>query len=178
MDETEQNQLELTGAASALKYLETREKRLREQLDRAEEKVSNLCDWRESPPPHLDGEDFNELIAKARGERKDTEDSYYKAQKALLDYDKSVSTARRDVSEKLSRAEAEKILITFSIVMRGGVEQLSSRQAQDSMECKSSEEMYQITNPLLRECFGNALDSAVASEQLPDWVRSAVLNAL
>ena len=178
MDDTEQNHLALTGAASALKYLETREKRLREQLDRAEEKVSDLCAWREAPPSHLDGADFDALIAKARGERKDTEDSYYKAQKALLDYDKSVSTARRDVSEKLSRAEAEKILTTFAIVMRGGVEQSIARISQDAMEVRSSEDVFKIVAPMMRESFFNALKSATEAEQIPEWIRAALEDAL
>ena len=117
-------------------------------------------------------------VTRARAEKKDAEDSLLKFSKIMLDYDKSVDTSRRDVSEKISKAEAEKIFKTFAIVMRGGVEQLASRQAQDAMECKSSEDMYRLLCPLLRECFFNALKSATEAEQLPDWVRLAMEDAL
>jgi hypothetical protein len=175
---SEQTELPITGAASALKYLENSVKQGQQRLDEANEVLNLALQLARDKPMELDGENFEQAVTRARAEKKDAEDSLLKFSKIMLDYDKSVDTSRRDVSEKISKAEAEKILTTFAIVMRGGVEQLSSRQAQDAMECKSSEEMYQITNPLLRECFGNALDSAVASEQLPDWVRAAVLNAL
>ena len=174
----EQTEPPITGAASALKYLENSVKQGQQRLDEANEVLKLALQLARDKPMELDGENFEQAVTRARAEKKDAEDSLLKFSKIMLDYDKNVDTSRRDVSEKISRSEAEKILTTFAIVMRGGVEQLSSRQAQDAMECKSSEEMYQITNPLLRECFGNALGSAVASEQLPDWVRDAVLNAL
>ena len=173
-----QPELELTGAASALKYLESREKRLREQLDHAEEKVAELCAWREAPPSHLDGADFDVLIAKARAERKDSEDSYYKAQKALLDYDKNVDTGRRDVSISITKSDAVKFASSFAIVMRGGVEQAAIRHAQEGIECQTREEMHMLVAPVLRKCLTSAIKSAVIESQMPDWFGAAISDAL
>lgn len=175
---SEQKELELSGAASALKYIEERERKLRDALDSAENHIAELLAIKDNPPPELDGEDFDVLIARAKAERKDAEDSYYKAQKALREYDKQVDTDRRDVSESITRNEAEKFFFSFAICMRGAVEQIATRQAQEAMECKSPEDMFKLVSPLLRECFSSALKSAADECQVPQWVKSAIENAL
>ena len=175
---SEQTELTLSGAASALKYLENSVKQGQQRLDEANEILKFALEAARDKPMELDGENFEQAVTRARAEKKDAEDSLLKFSKIMLDYDKSVDTSRRDVSEKISKAEAEKIFKTFAIVMRGGVEQLASRQAQDAMECKSSEDMYRLLAPLLRECFFNAMKSATEAEQLPDWVRLSMEDAL
>ena len=178
MDDTEQNQLALTGAASALKYLENSVKQGQQRLDEANEVLKLALLAARDKPMELDGENFEQAITRARAEKKDAEDSLLKFSKIMLDYDKSVDTSRRDVSEKISKAEAEKIFKTFAIVMRGGVEQSIARISQDAMEVRSSEDVFKIVAPMMRESFFNALKSATEAEQIPEWIRAALEDAL
>lgn len=173
-----QKELELSGAASALKYLETSVQRAQKRLDEAnsvlEQSLLNLA----NQPLDLDGSDFEVAVARARAEVKDAEDSLLRFSKVMLDYDKNVDTSRRDVSEQITRNEAEKIFFSFAICMRGGVEQIATRISQDSMELKCPEDTFKIIAPLMRECFFSALRSATDENQIPSWVRATIEGAL
>ena len=173
-----QKELELKGAAQALTYLERYSNRTQRRLDAANEALEEALLNLANQPLDLDGSDFEVAVARARAEVKDAEDSFIKFSKSMLDYDKNVDTARRDVSEQITRNEAEKFFFAFAICMRGAVEQLATRQAQDAMEVKSPEEMYKIISPLLRECFFSALRSAADESQVPAWVKTTIENAL
>lgn len=175
-----QPELELPGAPSALKFIADRELQLRAILKESEAKLAELCLMRDAPTPpsHLDGADFDVLIARAKAERKEAEDSYYKAQKALLDYDKNVDTGRRDVSISITKSDAVKFASSFAIVMRGGVEQAAIRHAQEGIECQTREEMHMLVAPVLRKCLASAIKSAVMEAQMPDWFGAAISDAL
>ena len=174
----EQKELELSGAASALKYLETSVTRAQKRLDEAHATLDQCLLNQRDKPDELDGEDYEISIARARAESNDAEMSLLRLSKSLLDFDKNVDTNRRDVSESITRNEAEKFFFAFAICIRGGVEQAATRQAQDAMECTSPEAMYKLTAPLLRECLSSALASAVKECQVPPWVRTTIENAL
>lgn len=173
-----QPELELTGAASALKYLEMSQKRAQERLDAAHEAFDYALKCQADKPIELDGTDFEVLVAHARVEVKDAESSLISFSKVLLSYDSNIDTSRRDVSISITKAEAEKFFFCFAVCMRGAVEQIATRQAQDAMECKSPEDMFKIVAPLLRDGFRSSLKSAVGEAQLPAWAASAIENAL
>jgi hypothetical protein len=174
----EQKELELSGAASALKYLETSVQRAQRRLDEANLVLEQSFLNQREKPDELDGSDYEILIARARAEVNDAESSLLRFSKVMLDYDKNVDTNRRDVSESITRNEAEKFFFAFAICIRGGVEQAATRQAQDAMEVKSPEDMYKLTAPLLRECLASALASAVKECQLPPWAAATIEGAL
>jgi hypothetical protein len=171
-------ELELTGAASALKYLETSVKRAQDRLDAAHEALDYAIKCQSDKPDEMDGTDFEVVVARSRAEVNDAETSLIRFSKTMLDYDKNVDTSRRDISVSITKADAEKFFFAFAICMRGSVEQIATRQAQDAMECKSSEDMFRIVVPLLRECFFSALKSATAEAQLPPWAAAAIEGAL
>lgn len=174
----EQKELELSGAASALKYLESSVQRAQRRLDEANLVLEQEFLNQREKPDELDGSDYEILIARARAEVNDAENSLLRFSKVMLDYDKNVDTNRRDVSESITRNEAEKFFFAFAICIRGGVEQAATRQAQESMECKSPEQMHKLTAPLLRECLASALASAVKECQIPPWAASTIEGAL
>ena len=169
---------ELTGAASSLKYLELYVRNAQKRLDEATVALEQALLNQASQPAELDGENFDKIVAKCRAERKDAEDSYLKFSRQQLDYDKSVDTSRRDASESITRADAERFFFAFAVCMRGATEQLIVRQCQDAMEVKSPEEMFKITAPLLRECYFSALKSATEETQMPKWVKETIEGAL
>jgi len=173
-----QKELELSGAASALKYLEGSVTRAQERLDAAHEAFDYALKCQRDKPDELDGEDFEVLLARARAEVNDAEGSLLRFSKTMLDYDKNVDTSRRDVSVSITKADAERFFFAFAICMRGSVEQIATRQAQDAMEVKSPEDMFRIVAPLLRECFRSSLKSATAEAQLPPWAATAIEGAL
>jgi len=174
----EQKELELSGAASALKYLETSVTRAQKRLDEAHANLDQCLLNQRNKPDELDGEDYEVSIARARAESNDAEMSLLRLSKSLLDFDKNVDTNRRDVSESITKDEATKFFFAFAICIRGGVEQAATRQAQDAMEVKSPEDMYKLTAPLLRECLASALASAVKECQVPPWVKTTIECAL
>lgn len=176
-----QNELELSGAASALKYLEMSVKRAQERLDEAHEALEFASECQRNPldiPKELDGIEPEVMVARARAEVNDAESSLIRFSKTMLDYDKNVDTSRRDVSVSITKAEAEKFFFAFAICMRGGVEQAATRAAQDSMEVKSPEDMHKLVAPLLRTCLASALDSAAKECQVPPWVVTTINGAL
>ena len=173
-----QKELELSGAASALKYLEMSVQRAQDRLDAAHEAFDYAIKCQRDKPDELDGEDFEIVVARARAEVNDAESSLLRFSKTMLDYDKNVDTSRRDVSVSITKAEAEKFFFAFAICIRGGVEQAATRAAQDSMECKSPEDMHKLVAPLLRECLASALASAVKECQVPPWVATTIEGAL
>ena len=173
-----QPELELTGAASALKYLETSVKRAQDRLDAAHAALDYAIKCQTDKPDEMDGTDFEIVVARARAEVNDAETSLIRFSKTMLDYDKNVDTSRRDVSVSITKADAEKFFFAFAICMRGAVEQIATRQAQDAMEVKSPEDMFKIVRPLLIECFRSSLKSAVGEAQLPAWAAEALEKAL
>jgi hypothetical protein len=172
----DQPELELPGAPSALKFIADRELQLRAILKESEAKLADLCLMKDAPPSHLDGADFDVMIAKARSERKDAEDSYYKAQKALREYEGIVDLSRRDASESITKADAEKLFSMFAIHMRGAKENSVSRFCQEAMEVKTSEEMYEKFVEIDHSCYESALKSAMQESHLPKWAVDAFLN--
>jgi len=175
---SEQTELTLTGAASALKYLEGSVARAQKRYDDANANLEQALLNQRDKPDELDGEDFEIAIARARAEVNDAELSLLRLSKTMLDYDKNVDTNRRDVSESITKADAERFFFSFAICMRGAVEQIATRQAQEAIECKSPEDMFKLVSPLLRECFSSALKSAADECQVPPWVKAAIENAL
>lgn len=175
---SEQNELALSGAPSTLKYLQNSVSRAQKRLDEAHANLEQALLNQRDKPDELDGEDFEIAIARARAEFNDAELSYLRQSKSQLEYDKNVDTNRRDVSESITKADAERFFFSFAICMRGAVEQIATRQAQDAMEVKSPEDMFKIVSPLLRECFSSALKSASDECQVPPWVKTTIENAL
>lgn len=175
---SEQNELTLSGAPSTLKYLQNSVSRAQKRLDEAHANLEQALLNQRDKPDELDGEDFEIAIARARAEFNDAELSYLRQSKSQLEYDKNVDTNRRDVSESITKADAERFFFSFAICMRGAVEQIATRQAQDAMEVKSPEDMFKIVAPLLRECFSSALKSACDESHVPPWVKTAIENAL
>lgn len=173
-----QNELELTGAASALKYLEMSVTRAQKRLDEAHEAFEYAQKCQRDKPDELDGEDFAILVTRARAEINDAESSLLRFSKSLLDYDRNVDTSRRDVSISISKSDAVKFGFSFAICMRGGVEQAAIRHAQEGVECKSREEMHMLVAPVLRKCLQSAIKSAIMEAQMPDWFGSAISDAL
>ena len=173
-----QPELELSGAASALKYLEMSVTRAQERLDAAHEAFDYALKCQGDKPAEMDGEDFEVLLARARAEVNDAETSLLRFSKTMLDYDKNVDTSRRDVSETITKADAVRWFKAFAICMRGGVEQAITRISQDAMELRSPEDVYKIIGPMNRECFSSAMSSACSEEQVPSWVGDAVNEAL
>lgn len=175
---SEQNELTLSGAPSTLKYLQNSVSRAQKRLDEAHANLEQALLNQRDKPDELNGEDFEIAIARARAEFNDAELSYLRQSKSQLEYDKNVDTNRRDVSESITKADAERFFFSFAICMRGAVEQIATRQAQDAMEVKSPEDMFKIVAPLLRECFSSALKSACDESHVPPWVKTAIENAL
>jgi len=173
-----ENELEISGAASALKYLEKSVARLQESLETATKELNEAIANQSANPPEKDGEDWDKIVARCRANRKEIQQELLGFSKLLLDYDKNVDTSRRDASESITRSDAEKFFFAFAIGMRGATEQLIIRQCQDAMEVKSPEEMYKIIAPLLRECYFSALKSATEESQMPAWVRTTIEGAL
>lgn len=173
-----QPELELPGAPSALKFIADRELQLRAILKESEAKLADLCLMRDAPTPpsHLDGADFDVLIARAKAERKEAEDSYYKAQKALREYEGIVDLSRRDASESITKADAERLFSMFAIHMRGAKENAVSRFCQEAMEVKTSEEMYEKFIEIDHSCYESALKSAMQEAHLPKWAVDAFLD--
>ncbi len=171
-----QPELELSSdAARTLKTLESFVKRAENRLNNANAALESAING--EVPPALDGSEPDALLAKARAEVKSAEDSYLKFSNALLNFDKNVSTERRDNTESITRAEAEKFFFAFAIMMRGAVETAITRHAQEAMEAKSPEDMYSLMSPIMRQCFESALSDGCA-DGVPEWVKTTIMNAL
>ena len=171
-----QAELELSSdAADTLKRLQYFVKQAETRLTNANEALRNAING--VIPPALDGLTPDEILSKSRAEVKSAEDSYLRFSGALLNFDKNVSTERRDNTESITRAEAEKFFFSFGITMRGAVETAITRHAQESMEAKSPEGMYEIMSPIMRECFAMALSDA-CSVGVPEWVKTTIMGAL
>lgn len=164
------------GAAAELRWLSGKAAQAREEYDIAEAAFIEASSGK--IPPALDGIDAKELIKEA-GIRRDLAFNKWERMAAFLHkFDKSVPDAKRDTSEKISRAEGESIMERTAIYFRAAIETLVTQFCGDVLSCKEPADVHELMAQKIRDAFRGALDGAVREEHLPSWVKTSFESAL
>lgn len=166
------------GAPETLKWIADREAACRSEVERLDLALKQALDDQITRPPHKDGTDFEKVVAVASAQHRDAMDRWKQAADMVYKLDKSVEPSKRDASESITREEGGRVFSMFAIYMRTATESYLSRMIPALRETKSNEEAYAMAEPVFRECFVNAMKSAVGENHLPSWSKNAIEGVL
>lgn len=158
-----------TGAAAALRRLETHE------LEASQEVASlrkQLEDLRAMQDPV--GDDSLRIhrnkLAQAVDALASAQESWIKTLKSLREFDKAVAPAARE-GEKIPRSEVERIITMVFLSDRIAFETHLLSISQDAIRCVDEQDYYAKFASSHRACREQAIISAIEHEKTPAWVK-------
>jgi len=168
------SQIENTGAASALKWLEKEVSKGESRLSELKNSLNKAIDEESNPPRSKDGTDFASVRNRCRINYDDEFDSHLKLLTKLSLFDSKVAPEKRDASEAITRAEGEKVFSMIAIYMRTAAETFLTRSIPLIRESKTNEDAYNASLAAFTESVVNAVKSAVSEGHLPAWSKKSV----
>ncbi len=162
------------GAANTAKRLESHEADAEAQIVRLKDEIARY----QIEHDKLDGAEdrqgpIRSKLAALRSELNDAYDLWFRLSKQVREYDKSVSSERRE-GEKILRSEVEEFFQQYDLSLRLAIESYIIALSQDACRAESPDQFYQAHAGNLRSCVRAAIDSAVKDGKLPKW---AMVNA-
>jgi len=108
-------------------------------------------------------------MARAENDLATAKDDWLKISKALLTYDRGVSSERKE-GERVAVSEAREIFAQLILSITLAVEQVIIADAQSAALCDSPEAFYSAAADNYRAALDNALAAAKRDGVLPAWV--------
>lgn len=171
-------EVQLTGSADALRWIARQEKEAREEVEHwstaLKEAQQDAFDNPVADGGATDGMDYREQVKIARANLDDAESRAIKWQKMLKDFDKIVPEGKRDTTEKVNRDDLERWLRMLAVSLRSGGEDTIQKYAQNCLDCRTREEVYELISERLREAFRNAMDSSIRAGHFEPWFLKAM----
>jgi hypothetical protein len=169
---------QLAGAPDTLKWVEKEEAEARDAYEaRKRDLEAAIADERDNPPDK-DGTDWGKAVDLAESNLLKAEQRVQRWQKQLLGFDKQVPSEKRDVTEKITRDEGERVFRNWAIASRGMAQNYITSICQDVFTCKTPADLYKLASERFSSIISSSIADCVREAQLPLWCEQAVKEVL